>query len=599
MNLTWHIIRKDLYAIRWMLLGWVLLTLVPVAFGIWARGGSDDVVLFAAEIQLINGIVMGLQFIMAIFITAIVVHEDQLLGNTAQWLTLPLSSGRLFAAKLGGLLVVLWVMPLLVFLPWWLANDFGPVDILRVVLQYSAPMALVVLSSLLVAAMTDGWTRFITWLLIFLVIVFLAVVAATAGVGIRLAINATTGERMLESVSYSRAVVVFLILLVSTMAVVANQFLKRRLVVSGIIFGAGFVLAVLAAGTWWWNVVPDLRRWWTISGAAEPAPQAEIATNWSVESARVIRSRTAQLYRDGLHITNRVRFDSLGPGEEGYGRTRNSMLIWPDGTTQLLNEGRDVRVRSAPPPWMHPHPAEVVTDPLDSPNNYQVGTGGWLPPEVVERILRESPVVRINFEVGVHKNELLAEVPLKAGERFGRDAWQFTVVTSERKGPLEQQVMVMERRPAAWFQPYLVRPRLATRHGPVFVHQKWGNISFSGALVSVVGYFNRSERPILESVGRWGKTVGESRLMGSFAGVELTRHRHVVVAPRKDTSIVEIDPLTSRPRRSSIVPGPEDEHWLDEAMLVWIVSKGVASMVSYVDLQLPEVEDALPPPQAQ
>jgi len=102
MNLTWHIIRKDLGRFKWLLAVWAALGIYAVAYARidqLGRGEGDVVGIFAI-----------LAFIgLSLSLIAWIIQEDEVTQPGVFWRTRPISPGRLLLAKLSliGFLMVL------------------------------------------------------------------------------------------------------------------------------------------------------------------------------------------------------------------------------------------------------------------------------------------------------------------------------------------------------------------------------------------------------------------------------------------------------------------------------------------------------------
>ena len=126
MNLIWHIIKKDVRALRWPLGLWTLVIILKLGTGVLllTADGTEAPEWFT-RLEGIATTFAGLE-LLSVLLVAALVQEDPLVGSSAFWVTRPVSGGRLLRAKLAaiGLVFILW--PLVVTLPWWLACGYGP-----------------------------------------------------------------------------------------------------------------------------------------------------------------------------------------------------------------------------------------------------------------------------------------------------------------------------------------------------------------------------------------------------------------------------------------------------------------------------------------
>ena len=120
MNFVWHIVKKDLRALRWPLVVWVALIAAKLAMGVLllTSDTTGDQELFDT-LSGISKVLAGLEFLGVVLVAALI-QEDMLVGTTAFWITRPISGARLLTAKLLGLGIIFVVLPVLVTVPWWL-----------------------------------------------------------------------------------------------------------------------------------------------------------------------------------------------------------------------------------------------------------------------------------------------------------------------------------------------------------------------------------------------------------------------------------------------------------------------------------------------
>ena len=113
MNLTLHIIRKDLRALRWGMLLWVAacLTHLGLRLAQLARGDTAALTPFWRGIESTNRWDYTALIVLPILLLPLLLHLDPLRGALAFWKTLPISRSRLFTAKSAVLLVFFIALP--------------------------------------------------------------------------------------------------------------------------------------------------------------------------------------------------------------------------------------------------------------------------------------------------------------------------------------------------------------------------------------------------------------------------------------------------------------------------------------------------------
>jgi regulation of enolase protein 1 (concanavalin A-like superfamily) len=142
MNLTLHIIRKDLRALRWGLILWVAacLTHLGLRLAQHVRGDDADFNAFWRSIEPSDRWDYAAMVILPILLIPLLLHLDPLRGRLAFWKTVPIGRGRLLRAK------AIPVVALFVLLPF----------VCEVIYFVSAG-----LSAVLGAALTDWALRFL------------------------------------------------------------------------------------------------------------------------------------------------------------------------------------------------------------------------------------------------------------------------------------------------------------------------------------------------------------------------------------------------------------------------------------------------------
>src|SRR3954470_6120026 len=117
MKLLFHIVANDLRRLRFWLMAWVVVLALPILEGVRtlrvdplddATWNLQDEMAWATMLEI------GVAYLLMLLL----VQGDAVVGTRQFWLTRPISGQRLLAAKTVGAAVVLWIIPLLVSLPW-------------------------------------------------------------------------------------------------------------------------------------------------------------------------------------------------------------------------------------------------------------------------------------------------------------------------------------------------------------------------------------------------------------------------------------------------------------------------------------------------
>jgi hypothetical protein len=421
MKLIWHIFLKDLRRLAVPLALWVLLLAVKYLLG-WrliSWTGTEEQY-FQRMVQL-GYVVVWFEVIANFLLVSRLVHEDSLVGGNAFWITRPISGGRLLAAKALGFVGLFGVLPLLVAMPWWLANHYDASLMGEAALELVLAQAAISLPALGLAAVTDGLSRLLLWLLVLAATATWWFFNALAGVS-----NLTSGGGSLEGASLTRTCVALGLITLLIGAVVVLQYFTRRLVRSLIISASGMALVGLVAWLWPWNWVPSWRR--EYSGG----PPIKVSSVPSGISFTMVR---AQVPNFTARTPDYVKADvTMTLGARGV--PVDSMLIlgtvkhtwrWSDGTTlERMDSGptyydphRDPALRrllslkklAMEDDWLSAPSLDAGRDTVMRTREARIT------PSFAVRMHRESPAYTAELNYLLTKPELKFELPLQAGAR--------------------------------------------------------------------------------------------------------------------------------------------------------------------------------------
>lgn len=162
MKQIWHIVMKDGYRLRWRLALWLVVLVAKTVFGFVLLRGTGPGPL-AKHAYGINAALVGLDMAFCYLLAVMLVQEDLLVGTRAFLLTRPVSGGRLLAAKLLAAFLLFGLVPVLIWLPWWLHCGYGARELTWAVAETWFWQAAVVLPAMLIAAVTDSVGRVLLW----------------------------------------------------------------------------------------------------------------------------------------------------------------------------------------------------------------------------------------------------------------------------------------------------------------------------------------------------------------------------------------------------------------------------------------------------
>ncbi len=283
MKLTWHIIAKDLRQDKWALGFWVLL------FGLHLAVGSAFLNTDGTDLELIDQLRWGsllltiFEFTIGYLLALRWVQADDVSGTHMFWVTRPISGGRLFAAKATGLLLVFGLLPVLLWLPWWVNCGLGAREMGWLGVEMFGWQLLVIAPALLIGSLTDDFGRALMWsLLLVLAMIAWSIIgqARVTELGVNQFIRAYPG------LWFSRLFVAGVLLVLGFVAIAANQFWTRNFVRSIVRVGV-LALLVLGVGRYWVSDFSDAIAGAGDGVAKESIPDLGDTISLSVKKARL------------------------------------------------------------------------------------------------------------------------------------------------------------------------------------------------------------------------------------------------------------------------------------------------------------------------
>lgn len=239
MNLTFHIIKKDLRRMSW-------------ALAVWAACGLY--LMLGAKLSIVDGSIADRLRIISIFVFAVmsfalvsgIVQEDGLTESDVFWRTRPTSAARLIAAKLSLLLPLFVLVPIFVIavnkssVTTLTLRDFGYMGL---------SLLAVTLSCAAFASCSKDLVRCVT-LAVLSVLVCSVLGSWLERYGTRL----PRGVRV--PAQGAKAVAALLLCIAMSSAVLANQYFGKRLKLSFGFIGAAVIGAALILNFWTWDFLP-------------------------------------------------------------------------------------------------------------------------------------------------------------------------------------------------------------------------------------------------------------------------------------------------------------------------------------------------------
>lgn len=238
MNLTWQIVKKDLYQFRWSLALWLACFLYVFLF--------QERAIVHAEVQLRDIFRLVAVLTVMVFSWAMLVsilQQDHPTDPRAFWRTRPISAVRLVTAKLGLVLTLFVGIPLLIALAGgWLQH----LVILHTLREFSL-MALAMGSLTLSLAAAASCTSNIVYALVLWVGVAFGSGTVAEILG-RLLPKLTA--RLTLQMNMDRAITLLVFSAVISLALILNQYLRRRLTTTIILLILASVGCALIGVLW-------------------------------------------------------------------------------------------------------------------------------------------------------------------------------------------------------------------------------------------------------------------------------------------------------------------------------------------------------------
>lgn len=331
MRLAWHIIWKDLRQDNWALGLWLVL------FGFHQALGSVFLNAIATDLEWIDQLRLG-NLLLTIFEFAIGyllalrwVQADGLAGTRMFWVTRPISGGRLLAAKVTGLLLVFGVLPVLLWLPWWVGCGLGAREIGWLAIDTFGWQLLLIAPALLIGALTDDFGRAIMWSLILIV----ALVAwSSLGQSTLTSGSFQQFSRGFAGIWFSRLSVAGVALVAGFFAIAAGHYFARDFVRSIVRVAVLAVVIVLVGRFWVIDFADEVSGW---GQPVAPDPVAGLGDNISFAPKKARVSTYTHFHKSptGMEKAYRliVSIEVNGlPVEMGLtGEHTAQALRWADG----------------------------------------------------------------------------------------------------------------------------------------------------------------------------------------------------------------------------------------------------------------------------
>lgn len=423
MNLTLHIVKKDFRRLLVPLVLWALLLVAQILIGVRLLRGDGDNLEWFGRMGLYGQLFFALDLLVSYVLVASLIHEDPVMGSRMFWLTRPISGARLLGAKLLAVALMFGVLPLLIWLPWWLACGYGWHDVAAAAYETLVWKTMVVVPALLLAILTDHFSRYLVWTLAMILVLALAGAVVSASLPL-------LPQWQAGGLGETRVRLALFVIVTDAAVVVGHQFITRQIVRSFVIGGAGLVLAALVVILWPWNL--------SRLGSGRVAPTSATADHVSIslDQIRIDFPRANAQSRPEAMLALRMTAHGVpdGLGLVGYWSRSDFRSDyawrWPDGTMLELNgqtgfsyfeDWMDGAVRSLlGVPALKPDSRrnELI---LAHQQKLREGQPLWeflsLPIPMAERMAKAPPAYDSKLNLLLVRPELEYELPLRESDR--------------------------------------------------------------------------------------------------------------------------------------------------------------------------------------
>jgi len=505
MNLTWHIVKKDLRRFRGALALWVVLLAAQFFLNLRLLSPrSADLNWFVTSGFLFD-VLLAVTLAIGFFLAAALVLSDPLVGTSMFWVTRPISGGRLLRAKLVTVALLFGVVPVLAWLPWWVYCGYGASDMAGAAVRLLGVQGLAVLAAIVLASLVGETGRF-------------AAVAVLGGVAVLVAVMSFATWDGFQDLSArlveTRLVVATGLLVVTGAVVVWKQYADRRPGSSAAILAAGVGLSLLVVAFWPWRL-PCLGLGW-----GRPSPGGE---SLSAE-IRDFRFSSVNTYgtKETEGVSIRILCKGLPDDSTLAAGTADVRLTWPDGFTiarddvwmgdeswgygnfreSPLSVALGIPLHNEGPCRWDPE-TNAKLEEMVLTRQQQFAEFGMLwqkrefsadqevmtvrvavTPEVAARIKAEPPACAITAHLVVQRPEALFELPMRADTQVARNGARLRIVSLMSQARWLYQSKAEPRKEAGRSYSATVICSTAPRIEGVHLYKldrRHGTVSFLGA----------------------------------------------------------------------------------------------------------------------
>ncbi len=396
MKIVWHIFKKDAFRLRWALAVWLALPVAQMIY-VWLAPVPSRGMVAAAELTAsCFALLTGIQALVSYMLVMSLLDDDSAVDSRAFWPTRPISGRQLLGAKLLGLVVLLWLAPVVVLAPWWLAHGYGWHELGKAAVAIVLTQAVITLLALPLAALSPKSGTFLVLTGLGLLANFLEFVgfpAHTIGVA--------------SGVQDSRVLLCLALWLATVAGVVAHQFLTRRTLRSAGLLVCGW--ACIWNVMYWWP--------WDFASKIDWRHESPVALNLVLQpqSAKVALRRFRNV--DGV-FTLKMQLSGLPAPYATLIDTARHTFTW-DAQTDILESDNTL--------WYSDLGLVARAMVLDGTSVTPLGelrsAVAIRTTTLAERLLREAPAYSGVLGGRIMRPVVVADLPLRVGESMQRNGY--------------------------------------------------------------------------------------------------------------------------------------------------------------------------------
>jgi ABC-type transport system involved in multi-copper enzyme maturation permease subunit len=250
--LVWHILKKDLRLLRWVLPVWLLFSLLDTINRVVSPALIVDDQRWLVTLPMWIFLISLAYSLQLLLVVANHIQAERLVGTTAFWLTRPIPRGALLLSKLLGLALFV-LLPALAFETVMMVMYHVPAaTIVAAWLQQAGAMSLLVLLVMFAATLTSTPTRMLILIVCTIVGLYVAFLVWVSLSMVRSSTTTSLGSVGFEPHFNASDPTVFLVALIALglvlLGAIILQYLRRRAAIAvGIVFFGVYATMAVAA----------------------------------------------------------------------------------------------------------------------------------------------------------------------------------------------------------------------------------------------------------------------------------------------------------------------------------------------------------------